>query len=209
MNTGDIVTRVQRQFGDESGAQITRADIVRWANDGQIDIVRQTEVLQEHRETNVLTEEGSYALPENFMLMSRVTFDNNVLVERKLRDLDLGNRAIDTVSSGTPTAYYQWGRNIYLYPKPSVGGSGNLDIWYVKLPDTLIDDLDTPEIPTHMHEDLVRYCIARARELDSDYEAAQIAGAEYEGRIAQIRHELTTQPVDSYPAVRALPGDDW
>lgn len=209
MDLGEIITRVQRSFGDESGAQITTADIIRWANDAQIDIVRKTEITNQHRETHAVSDDNTYLLPENFMYMARVTYDNRVLPQRRLQDLDLQSNAIDQTSSGTPSSYYVWDNVLHLYPTPSLSGSGNLDIWYVSHPATLVSTSDVPEIPVHMHEEIVRYCLARAKELDDDLEAAQIIMGDYETRIGQAVYELSAQPVDSYPAVRALPGDDW
>lgn len=208
MNLGEIKTRVKRQFGDESGAQITDADIVRWVNDAQVDIVRRTEILQDHRETNVVSSDGSYELPSDFMFMVRATFDNHLLKQTRMQDIDFQTHSQDTTQAGTPTAVYVWNRTIYLYPKPSVSGSANFDIWFVRAPVAVVVDGDVPEIPAYMHEDIIRFCLARARELDADLDGAERALSDYESRMNQARHELTTQPVDSYPAVRLSPGDD-
>ena len=208
MNLGEIKTAVQRLFGDESGAQITEADIIRWANDAQVDIVRKTEVLQSHRETDVSSGDKSYELPSDFMFMSRATLDGIKLARTTIQEIDARSSSADNVADGTPSHFYTWGGRIYLYPGPSSGGTGNLDIWYVKSPVALVNDEDIPEIPVHMHEDMVRFCLARARELDADYDAAERSAMDYEARISQSRHELTTQPIDSFPAVRVVPGDE-
>lgn len=208
MNLGEIKTSVKRQFGDESGAQITESDITRWANDALRDIVRKVEITNQHRETAVVAGDSGYELPNNFMYMARVTYDNKLLPERKLRDLDLESKSIDTTSSGTPESYYIWNRTIYLYPAPAVGGSANLDIWYISSPAVLVGNEDIPEIPEYMHEDIVRYCLARAKELDEDYQGASLINSDYEARVMQARYEQSAQPTDTYPSVRALPGDD-
>lgn len=46
MLVSEIATRVKRQFGDEAGAQIEDADILRWVNDAMIDIARTNNLLQ-------------------------------------------------------------------------------------------------------------------------------------------------------------------
>lgn len=209
MNVSEIKRAVKRQFGDESGAQITDEDIVRWINDAQVDIVRKTELVNEHRESGAVSGDGTYELPSNFMAMARVTFDNRLLPQRLLRDLDLDSNGVDTVATGTPQSYYVWSNTLFLYPAPSASGSGNLDIWYVSRPTTMANDTDIPDLPVHMHEDIVRYCLVRAKELDDDYDGAKRMSEDYDSRIAQVIYESTSQPVDSYPAVRALPGDDY
>lgn len=208
MNLGDIKTAVKRQFGDESGVQITESDITRWANDALVDIIRKVEITNQHRETAAISGDAGYELPSNFMYIARVTYDNRLLRERKLRDLDLQSNSVDSVGSGTPEYYYIWSNTLYLHPAPSSTGSGNLDIWYVSRPESLVSNADEPEIPDHMHEDIVRYCLARAKELDEDYEAAVLFEADYEARMMQARYESSSQPTDSYPSIRVLPGDD-
>lgn len=208
MNLLEIKTAVKRQFGDESGAQITEADITRWANDAIRDIVRKVEITNQHRETSVVVGDGGYELPDNFMYIARVTYDNRLINERKLVDLDLQSTGVDSAGTGTPEAYYIWSNTLYLYPAPSSAGTGNLDIWYVSQPTALAVDEDIPEIPTYMHEDIIRYCLARAKELDEDWSASQALSNDYEARIMQARYEKSAQPTDSYPSIRTLPGDD-
>lgn len=207
MILSDIILAVQRQFGDTSGAQISTADIIRWANEGQLEIVRKTECLQQHRETNVVLSDGSYELPSNFLMMKRVTLDNTLLKFRLLEDLDNTSSGVDTSSSATPSYYYTWGNTLFLYPTPSTSGTGNLDIWYICSPTTLINNADIPDIPAWLHYEIVRYCLARAKELDDDMDNARVIYADYQGRLNEAQYELHSQPLDSYPAVRVLPGD--
>lgn len=204
MNLGQIIIAVQRQFGDESGAQITRSDIVRWANDALVDITRKTECLQVHAETDTLKDDGSYDVPFDFIRLRRVTYRGTRLSRVELEELDDLNPTQDTESSSNPFYFYVWGRRIFLYPKPSKAGEGTLDIYYVKMPDELVSDQDVPEIPSHMHEDIVRFCLIRAKELNEDDEKAQALMFEYDGRMAFARDEATNPEIESYPAVRDI-----
>lgn len=210
MNVREIMTRVQRQFGDESGAQITEDDILRWCNDGQLDIARRTECLQSHAETSSAADDGSYELPDEFMFARRVTFDNILLHRIELETLDGMHgtyRDREGAFTGEPESYYIWGHKLYIYPAPSAPGVGNLDIFFVRTPALLRFDTDVPEIPLHMHEDLVRYCLTRAKELDEDWDAAKMIGGEYDARVLNARHETKDPYIDTYPAVRLIPGD--
>lgn len=209
MNLGDIITRVQRQFGDESGAQITTADITRWTNDAMMDIVRKTECLEGHKETNAILNDGTYTLPPDLMFLKRVTLDSRVLRRTRIQELDQIASDTDVAGSGTSDRYYLWGSVLTLWPNPSAAGTANLDIFYIKTPIAVVGTNDTPEIPIQMHEDIVRYCLTRAKELDDDQQGAAAIGAEYDSRLAQAMFEQKSQPVDSYPSVRLLSGDDW
>lgn len=211
MNLGEIKTSVKRLFGDESGAQITDADIVRWANDGQVDIVRKTECLQKKTEFNVTANDESYDLPADSIRLRRVELDGKALSRVELEELDnvVPDRNVTGTSSGSPVVYYVWGQTLWLYPKPETAGTSNLDLFYLKRPAALAVDADIPEIPVHMHEDIVRYCLARAKELDEEMEQARNIFMDYETRVMLSRDEAQNPENDTYPAVRILPGDDW
>ena len=202
MNLGQIIIAVQRQFGDESGAQITRSDIVRWVNDAQVDITRKTECLQVHSETDTLKGDGSYDVPFDFIKIRRVSYRGQRLVRTELEHLDNVEPRRDNEPDGSPKFFYVWGRRIFLYPRPSRSGEGKLEIYYVKMPDELVSDLDVPEIPPHMHEDIVRFCLIRAKELNEDDEKAQALSFEYDNRMAFSRDEATSPEIESYPSVR-------
>lgn len=210
MNLADIRTRVKRIFGDESGAQINDADIDRWANDGQLDIVRRTECLQALLELNTTAADGSYDLPDDVIKVRRVTYDGVLLSRMELEELDGIHRSRDANTPvGTPSAYYIWARQLFLHPAPADGGTNNLDFYYVKTPPALVSGTDIPAIPLQMHEDIVRYCLARAKELDEEFKQADQVWSDYLMRMSMSVDEQHSPNADSYPAVRTLPGDDW
>lgn len=206
MNFADIKIRVQKIFGDESGAQIDSADILRWANDAQIEIAKNTEGLDGPYTTPTLDGVAAYALPVDFLLVRRVTFDGYHLERKTAEQLDLVNPNRDvSTSTGKPVYYYTRSRSIYLYPVP--GPVGTLKLTYVKRPADLVDDTSIPNLPVEMHEDIVRYCLMRAKELDSDWEAARYLSNDLSARLGESRHLVQNQNADSYPVVREV--DAW
>lgn len=207
MNLGQIVSRVQTQIGDLAGILITREAVVDWANEGQLEIVRRTECITKHKQTNVLSEDASYELPTDFLFMKRVTLDDTKLDETTLDDLDNLSRGVDSVGSSTPTHFYVSDNVLFLFPKPSTAGTANLDIWYVRQPTELVNDEDIPDIPVWMHKEIVQYCKIQARELDDDPENQTRAQNLFDSSIGEIQYELNSQPLNSYPSVRSLPGD--
>jgi len=211
MNVGELVTAVQRQFGDDSGVQITRPDIVRWINQAGIDIARKTECVQDHKQADSVSGDGSYSLPTDFIRMRRVTFNDKVIPSTTLdiADQDWMSRDIPSGVQGTPQYYYIWNSVLYLYPKPSQSSSGNLDIYYVRTPAAVSADEDIPEIPAKYHEFIVRYCLSKAKELNDEYDVARTVKVDYESDILDVKDEIARPNSRSYNAVRLLPGDDW
>src|ERR1700755_135259 len=59
---GELQTAVKRTFGDESGVQITDADITRWVNMGCMEIVAQNKILQATASVTGVADQASYSL---------------------------------------------------------------------------------------------------------------------------------------------------
>ncbi len=209
MTLGEIITAVQRQFGDTAGVQIFESDVIRWANHAAIDIARETGCIQDHKEASSVGLDGSYTLPDDFLQMRRVTYDGRTLRPTTLETADnvWPDREVSN-DSGTPQSYYIWSNILYLYPAPQSSGAGNLDIYYIRTPAVMDDPTDTSEIPLQYHEQIIRYCLSRAKELDEEPQEASLILQEYKGSVAQSRHDSQDQQKDSYPSVRLCPGDE-
>lgn len=200
--------RVKRQFGDESGTQITDADILNWLNEGQKEIARQTGVLQARLVTDSVADQSEYAIPTNFISIRRAAFNGKVLQTITLEELDTVSDTWKNQGSGYPQRFLVWGNTIVLYPAPSTDVDEALEIYYIKYPDVLETPTDIPEIPTHMHHELVRFALAQAKELDEEDSKSQAVKLEFDTQMAQIRYETNNRSIDSYGSVRLLPGDD-
>lgn len=207
MNIGDIVRRVQNQLGDEAGVVIERGDILDYVNDAQTDISRRTDILRTTTTIPVVAGTEAYSLPITFISSKRVTWDGVALqsiAPEEIDVLDPNKDVASTTSSGPPSYFWITGNSIHLYPIPNATAPSSLKVTHSKTPTVLVADTDEPDIPVHMHEDLVRYAIARSREQIEDYQAAVSVMAEYEKRVASSSEQAQNQESDSYPAVRDI-----
>lgn len=199
----DIFIRVKRTFGDESGAQIEEPDILRWANDGQLDIARKTQCLIKTEYYN--TGQGTYEIstPASFLFFLRAVCDGRLLSPISIQELDTRypNRA-ENYPTGTPEYISFLGSSVYLYPATVASGTNNLILTYVARPATLLNAGDILEIPDRFYESLIRFCLMRAKELDGDWEAARIFQKSYEDELQGIKTELENVDDSSYPVVR-------
>ena len=207
MLVSDVVLRVSRAIGDDDKLIITEADMIRWANDAQIEIVRRTECLQAVDVSNTTTVgDGTYALPADFMMMKRVTHNNGLLkpIDIAMADEIMQGNATSQTYSALSGHYYIY--NGFLYMDPNAPAAV-LAMYYIKYPTALTAVGDTLTVPVHMQEDVVKYMLALARErLDQD-DASQRMRNQFEQRLAESRHIQSDQTVDSYPAVRLVSGD--
>lgn len=203
MLVSEIATRVKRQFGDESGSLIDDNDILRWCNDGQVDIVRKTAALISSQTTAVTVGTSNVTLPADFLSVKGVVLANNPLslVSYEEGFVSYASSAVDA----QPGMCYVLGNKLYFNSQQA---SGNLVITYIRRPTVLTLVADTPEIPVQMHEDLVRFCLARAKELNEDLEGAAAAMSDYNTRTMYGTSEMATPDAASYNGIRVLAGDE-
>lgn len=206
MNLGKIITRVQREFGDESESEISRQDIIDWVNEGQIEIVKATKSLMIHKETAVEEGQTSYILPADAIFVDRVTFSGRPLTPTTQEYIDsISTDGANT--SGNPSHYYIYGRELFIFPGPTDVGEGLLDIWYSKIPTVLSENSHTPEIPEHLHSNLITYALARAKGMDEEYDQSSNLMGGLKTALSEEKDNVDSLQDDSYPAVRLLPGD--
>lgn len=208
MNLQGIISRVQSQFGDTTGVQISTAEITQWANDGQVDINRKTEYLKGSENIDAVAGTYAYALPSGSILVSRVEHDGLKLEQVNFEDFDQIYSGKRSESSGTPKHWYLWGTTLNIAPTPDTALSGGISVYYVKRPAILINYSDIPELPEEYHEDIVRYCLIRAKEKDEEYAEANNLRNDYDQRLFQSKYDEQNRENSSFPAVRILPGDD-
>lgn len=210
MTLSELVTRVRAIFGDENEVVIDIADVVRWANDGQLELARRTEALEAIQAINVVSGTKSYPVAADFLLETRVTWNGYGLTRKTKQELarDYPNRDVEA-STGSILHYYISGRNINLYPTPSASeaGVGNLKLEYVKRPTALVlNTQETFDLPVEMHDDLVDYCLVRAKELDDDLSAAGYYKESFRAKAGVSAADSQFPYADTYPSVRDTDG---
>lgn len=206
MNLGDIKRRVLTQMGDSNNALITAAAVVDWANDGQLDIARKTKCLEDSVDIPVVNGTDRYDKPADLMLIGSAELDGYLITATTREDVNsLDPSRSANATEGTPTVVYPYGDSVYLYPIPT--SDGTLRLFYIRTPEPLVADGDVPEIPVQMHEDIVRYALANAKELNEEEDIAQSIRAEYSLRISLSTEEAQNPNDESYPAVRLIYGD--
>lgn len=171
MNVGEIALRVKRQFGDEAGAQITDADIMRWINDAQRDLAASNDLLQSTATAAITSGQDQYFLPPDTLTLRSVR-----VAGRKLSPLTAEQAAdwapnVNGEAKGKPTHFSMWSLKIDLYPTPNYTDPNDLQIYYTRNPIAVEKLTDIPELPLAYHNRIVDYCIAQAHELDDNMES--------------------------------------
>lgn len=217
MNVGDVKTRVKRQFGDESGVQITDGDILRWINDAQRDIVNQNEgILEAIGTANLVADQMEYSLPADMLVLRSLSVKGATdlsytsIKGMSLQEFDQYVDGWDGTfyGNGLPAAYSIFANTVKLYPRPRDSVTSGLKIYYQRFPVDRVLDADIIDLPLTYHNAVVSYCLGQAYELDEDWDSS---GNKFQQMTADVtgakdREKLTH--MDYYPKITVLPEDE-
>lgn len=221
MNLSDIIQRVQDEFGDSAEIQVTKPMIARWATDAQKDIARRVRCLGATEQLSSVDGQVSYApaFVGGLVEVYRVTYAGIPLtrVSAEYFDINFPQWETTTPFEATQPSYYAMrGNALLIYPAPNAALSNGIKIGYFKLSGTLTSgSAETLEVPELFHEDIVRYCMARAKALDDDLPAFQLNMADYKSRQDENYQDFNVSETGAYPSVVSLPSDydygdvDW
>jgi hypothetical protein len=214
MLVSDILTRVQRTFGDESGAQVDLGDVIRWTNDAQTEIAKANRLLQVTATINTVAGTASYllsGLPSPILDLQVARYDGHTLrgIAKEEADALLADRTAANAGTGTPAVFWAWANSIYLYPTPNAVKVLSID--FTRIPVAVVAAGDTPELPTRWHTRIVDYCLAQAYLLDDNQAAYERAIARFERRVADEKEAADWSPQDVYPymTVAGADADYW
>lgn len=205
----DIATAVKRQFGDESGVQITDADIIRWINQGQLDIATRQKLLKVKAVSNVVKNQGDYPIPVDVLFVSQMLV-NKIPVD--YRNFDEATEYLLTsdpnrIATGQPSMWYEWAGQYSFWPVPDFDLVGGITLYYIARPTDLIALTDSLALPDTNYNTLLQYCMAQAHELDEDWTAANVKSQQYEANILQNGQDNNSLNQNTYARITVLPED--
>lgn len=205
MDVSTIIRTVQRQVGDDGNVVFDNPDdYIDWINEAQLEIARETECLIGSSTAAASTFPVAY--PSDFIKVKRLTYGGVSLDFVNIEDLDA--KKLSVSEQDVPVFFYFVNNTIALFPDPTASDSTSVVFLYAKTP-VIIDDInDALTIPTHMHTDVVKWCLMRAFTRVENYRAAEASQAAFEKGVAK-RIDPTEDSVDSYPVIRDDPWEMW
>lgn len=218
MNVTDVVTRVERLFGDEAGVQLTEADVIRWINDAQREIVMHNEsVLETTSSVDLVVDQDEYTFPTDLYILRSLRYKYtddlsfNRLQYMNLQEFDSYIAGWDGTfnSSARPLVYTTYEEKIFLYPRPSESSTGGLKILYSKKPTEITTASDPLTLPVIYHNAIVKYCYMMAQEMDEEYEASANALVKFQGDVNALSFKEKHGSDEYYPFMTVRPEDAW
>ena len=194
---GDVVNYVTRQFGDESGVQITSGDIFRWINQGQMEINSKNLVLRSVSTTPVVAGIDTYATPDDCMRVTAVKHDTSLLPYIGFDQYQLKYQGV--IPSDVPLTWTQYGGSIILVPAPN-DPTLNITIYYIPETTSVTAGGDSLSLPDRYYDRLCEYVMSKAYELDEDWNAHQVQRGLFEAGLTNLSNEETNTQ-GPYPVI--------
>ncbi|QSJ04768.1 hypothetical protein [Cellulosimicrobium phage DS1] len=189
---GDVASYVKRQFGDESGTQITDQDIFRWIDSAQLEIVAQIQPLKAESTTDVLVGQSEYDLTAlSIHQIESIWCNGQKLPDKNFSEAE--NYIVESpnsyANSGNPAFWYMYANVIRLWPVPEQTILGGLKVFYTKLPARIVDGSTALSLPDKHFESICLWVMHKAYELDEEFGQSQESLNRFQSRILDQNEE--------------------
>jgi hypothetical protein len=135
---------------DNTNTHFTDSEINDYLNQAVTFLGTQMEWPEEIDQATAIPNQALYQLPDSFIALVDVYFNNQKIIILDRADLGQISPSWQQDPSSTPKIAYQFNRNtIGLYPAPDANQTGyTIQIQYIHLPATLVNDTDIPDLHT-------------------------------------------------------------
>jgi len=207
MIVSDVVTRVQRQFGDEASVQISSDDIIRWINDCAKDLAVNNDLGQASAIQASQIGIEIYTVPADSFAIRSVYYNQRKLDFYTRQEYDAYINANDPTesASGTPILYTRHVNDLLLYPVPNE--VQNIKIWYFQRPTPVALTTDTLPFSEEYHNRIVEYCLMKAYQTDEDWDSASQMQNQFDDGVTRLKQLEDADDQEFYPSITVLPED--
>jgi hypothetical protein len=198
----DVITAVKRQFGDESGVQLSDADIIRWINDAQDVIVSKNKVLKAKSTSSAVDGQASYTFPsDSIYQVESLHFNGYRVPNMTFPEAEEHIFASDplNVALGDPVLWYEWGGTFTFWPTPNSNSS--IDIYFTKRPTPVTTTASVISLPDKYYQDVVRYVMQQAYEMDEDFQNSAAKMQQFETGLNEKYDEERTAQNMTYETI--------
>lgn len=207
----DVITAVKRQFGDESGQQVSDSDITAWISDAQREIViNNPEVNQAMVQFSVVANDATYpvltSVPDMLVIHS-LHFSGKLLENMSfVKAQEYIINSADTSTALTPQFWYEWAGVINFWPIPSTAITNGVTIFYSKAPTEITSTTAPLSVPDSYFKSVVDFCMTQAYEMDDNAQMAQAKATQFETAMQKQANRQRSSD-NYYPTITLLPGD--
>lgn len=217
-----IANRVKRQFGDESGVQVTDDDIIMWLNDAMREAATQNGSINLKRKyVPAIASENVYSLPDasNIAAVHSVqyrTADDAPYVNleyasaNQMGELFPGwNTGFSRNGATGSPAFYATDASgkFVVYPAPAETDGLGFSVLYNSFFADTADLASELGISPKYYQYLVEYCLMKAYEMDENWEAADRKASYVQSTLNTLSSEDGNGNAGKYPVISSLAQD--
>lgn len=216
MIASDIITRVRRVFGDEASVQVQDADILRWINDGQVEIIKHNDTaLQKTGYVNLVLGQAEYTLPTDMMILRSLRYKFAAMTafsSLRYRNMQQFDESIDgwdgnLYSQGNPIFFTVYEDKAILFPTPNESVTSGLKVLYNQKPTDVVANGDALALPLIYHNTILKYCMWQASLLDENNDVALMFKNDFQSDTDMLQNNETVDPVERYQTITVLADD--
>lgn len=204
----EVASAVKRQFGDESGVEITDSDIARWVDDAQREIMlNNPDINAAMTQINVVAGQSAYPIgqhiPDIFSIQA-VHYDGQYIEHFTFVEAQkyiISKKA----ESGPPLLWFERSGVINLYPKPQDDNELGLTVFYNKVPQR-VEQNGSLTVPDSYFKSVVDFCLTQAYMLDENPQLAAVTDGSFSQGM-MLRANKSDQNSNTYPTITFMPED--
>jgi hypothetical protein len=205
----DVANSVKRQFGDPDGRQIVDADILEWVNQAQQEIITLNGVLKQTAQTNIVAQQDIYEYDsERIQYIEGIHYDGVPLEPYTFQEAEAYILRYkwdsEMITQGTdvkPLIWYERAGVVYLYPKPQENITNGLRMFFSEQPTELTQLSDLLATPDRYYPRVLELVLARAYQLDENWEAAKYKQSEYFNGMESLANQENVAKTSTYSSV--------
>lgn len=185
MTGQDVITAVRDILNEQTAAFWTDTQLLKWINNGIIDIVSKTWCLADSETITLATGTLEYALSNDLIAVVSVTYNS-------AKGLVLGHPSMlgHIYDPDEPVYYYFFNQKIGILPKPtSTVDSNTCEVYEIPKP-TEITVAGTVTVPSYLDDTLQQYVVGKALRKDNRPTEAEKIENEYKGNLRFYRSDL-------------------
>lgn len=208
----DVAVEVKRLFGDEDGAQITDADILKWINSANRKIAQTSPVLQRTVVHDIVAGQSRYLYPsDRIQFIQNISFNGQPLKPLTYNEAnEYINAAQHSATTGPePVIWWSWGQAVNFWPIPTADAPGALTMDFIAIPRDLTVITDPLPLPDRFFEAILEHVMVRAHLLDENYDAANMAKQDYQQTITTLSDQENRLHSATYPTITVRDEDAW
>lgn len=206
----DVAVEVKRLFGDEDAVQIADADIVRWINAAQQQIVSVNPILQKTLLRDVIAGQKDYTFPaDRVQYIQSISYNGVPLEAYTYAEAQAHILSYEDAATipGTPVLWYQWAQIITLFPVPEAAIEDGLRMDYVAIPENLSVINDPLSVPDRYFEAVVAYVLQKAHQVEDNYDGANYVKNQFQENLAALSEQENRTSLRQYTTITVRPED--